>query len=148
MLPPPSRRSGVVEAGIVSCGYLVVVDDRCPIVVVPDLDAEPIGPSAAVDASVDRGEHEPIVAGAVDRSRALVLRTRAAITSHSYAVDSKFIPAAWNWNSVLPSGVLCPFLYLETNPNVALPVSVESGRYAPPGELIHPPPVTKPPFGS
>src|SRR5213593_4489946 len=42
-------------------------------------------------------------------------------TSHSYTVLLKFMPASWNWNSVLPVGTVFPDTYLETKPKGALP---------------------------
>src|SRR5437762_6600254 len=71
-----------------------------------------------------------------------------AIVSQSKAVATKLRPAAWNWNSVLPLGRVAPFWYFDTKPNVALPVSDGFVTYAPTGELIQPPPVTKPAVGS
>ena len=50
-----------------------------------------------------------------------------ATTSQSKAVALKLRFAAWNWNSVFPSGVDWPFLYLATNPKVALPVRLAFG---------------------
>src|SRR6266568_5494925 len=70
------------------------------------------------------------------------------ITSQSYEVLTNWKPAALNWNRVLPAGLLCPFWYFETNPNVALPLRSGFATYAPAGETIHPPPVTKPDDGS
>src|SRR6266516_1025507 len=69
-------------------------------------------------------------------------------TSHSYTVLLKFMPASWNWNSVLPVGTVLPDTYLETKPKVALPERDGLSVYAPRGDMIHPPPVTKPDFGS
>src|SRR5688572_17151404 len=53
--------------------HLVVIDDGIAVVLVPDLDPELVGPAATTDLAVDRGDQEAIVAGAVDRSGALVL---------------------------------------------------------------------------
>src|SRR4051812_45517830 len=71
-----------------------------------------------------------------------------AITSQSKDVALKFRFPAWYWNSVFPSGWDWPFLYFATKPKLALPVSAGFGTYDPAGELIQPPPVTKPPLGS
>jgi hypothetical protein len=53
-----------------------------------------------------------------------------------------------NWNSVWPVGAVVPFWYFEMNPKFALPVSDGAAMYAPAGESIQPPPVTKPSDGS
>src|SRR3970282_1414936 len=71
-----------------------------------------------------------------------------ATTSHSYDALLNSTEAALKWNSVLPLGVLAPGRYLATKPNVAFPLSVGLGVYAPSGESIQPPPVTKPALGS
>src|SRR6185436_5371310 len=44
-------------------------------------------------------------------------------TSQSYDVLWKLRSPALNWNSVSPVGVLWPFLYFDTKPKLALPVS-------------------------
>src|SRR3990172_8931162 len=69
-------------------------------------------------------------------------------TSQSYDVLWKFRSATLNANSVSPVGTLAPFWYFASKPKVAFPVRVGLSAYAPGGESIHPPPVTKPPFGS
>ena len=56
--------------------------------------------------------------------------------------------ASWNWNSVSPVGVFAPALYFETNPKLALPLTLMYGMPVTIGDMIHPPPVTNPPFGS
>src|SRR5213593_1135959 len=68
-------------------------------------------------------------------------------TSHSYTVLLKFMPASWNWNSVLPVGTVFPDTYLETKPKVALPERDGLSGYAPRGDMIHPPLSGKAPFG-
>ena len=71
-----------------------------------------------------------------------------ATTNHWYSVEKKFRSATLNWNSVFPVGIVTPFFFFDTKPNVAFPVSIESGKYAPSGDENHPPHVTKPPSGS
>src|SRR5512141_565695 len=72
-------------------------------------------------------------------------------TSHWYDVLEKLKVPALKLNSVLPLGVLAPLRYFETNPKFARPVApLHTGPdvHAPAGDMIHPPPVTKPAFGS
>jgi hypothetical protein len=45
-------------------------------------------------------------------------------TSHWYVELWKIRLPAWNWNSVVPSGTVAPFLYLDTKPKLALPVEL------------------------
>lgn len=47
--------------------------------------------------------------------------------------------------AVSPFGATCPFCYFPFTPNDTLPLSAGLAGYAPAGELIQPPPVTKPP---
>src|SRR5690242_734931 len=57
---------------------------------------------------------------------------------------------AVNRNPYVPAPLIVPvpFAYFDTNPNVAFPAAEVFGVYAPAGELIQPPPVTKPPLAS
>src|SRR5437763_7637346 len=68
------QRGGVTVLG---CAPLVVVDHGIG-ALVPDLQAEPVGPAAAVQLPVDGGEQEAVGGrAAVDRPLALELRLRA-----------------------------------------------------------------------
>src|SRR5437762_9131337 len=68
------QRGGVTVLG---CAPLVVVDHGIG-ALVPDLQAEPVGPAAAVQLPVDRGEQEAVDGrAAVDRPVTLELRLRA-----------------------------------------------------------------------
>src|SRR5689334_13167122 len=61
---------------VVCSEHLVVVDDRIAIVLIPNLDAELVRPTSAVELAVDGGEHKPVIARAVDRAGALELSLR------------------------------------------------------------------------
>ena len=52
---------------------LVVVNNDITVVLIPDLDAELVDSTTAADLTVDRGDHEAVVAGTVDRAGALEL---------------------------------------------------------------------------
>ena len=69
--------------GVIVRTHLVVVDDRIAVVLVPDLDAEEVHVGAGRQLRVDGGEHEAVVAGAVDGAHALVLGLGPATTSQS-----------------------------------------------------------------
>jgi len=58
---------------VVGLAHLVVIDDRIAVVLVPDLDAEQVHVRAGGQLRVGGGQHEAIVAAAVDRAHALVL---------------------------------------------------------------------------
>ena len=57
------------RVGVITLDAFVVVDEGIAIVDIPDLDAEGVAAAAIVDS----GQHETVVAGAVDRAHTLVL---------------------------------------------------------------------------
>jgi len=68
---------GIAQGGVIISPILVVIDLR-PAGLVPDLDAEAVHAPATIDLAVNGGEDEAVVAVAVDRAPALILRPRAS----------------------------------------------------------------------
>src|SRR5436190_18668142 len=123
MLPPPIT----VVGSAVSGAFIWLSYMTCPVVLfvifIRNLSVPPpplTCPSIAV--STNAYEPAPLMVPSP-----LYCALAPDITSEVYDVLSKVKLARSNWNCVSPVGTLPFFGYFDTNPNLALPVSVGLG---------------------